>query len=60
LHENEVLGDTLIGHLLPYFFTRYMKNSGSFCMMDIIAPTIENDVAYHGPGNFERGCSFCM
>jgi hypothetical protein len=60
LHEDEILVDALIGHLLPYFLTKYMKNSGSFCMMEIIAPTIEKDVAYHGPGNFERGWSFCM
>jgi hypothetical protein len=25
-----------------------------------MAPTIEKDVAYHGPGNFERGCNVCM
>jgi hypothetical protein len=45
---------------LPYFLTRYAKNSGSFCFTDIMAPTIEKDVAYHGPGNFERGCNVCM
>lgn len=44
------------GDIHPYFFTKYMKNSGSFFFTEIMAPTTENDVAYHGPGNLESGC----
>jgi hypothetical protein len=40
---------------LPYFLTRYMKNSGSLCLTETNAPNSENDDAYHGPGKFDSG-----
>jgi hypothetical protein len=37
-----------------------MKNSGSLCTTETNAPKSENDDAYHGPGNFDRGCKVCI
>lgn len=55
MHEDEILQRLVHADLLPYFFTRYMKNSGSFCLTEMMAPTIEKEVAYQGPGNFDKG-----
>lgn len=43
-------------NILPYFLTRYKKKSGSLPLTDMIAPTSEKDVAYHGPGNPANEC----
>ena len=40
---------------LPYFFNKYMKNSGSLRLTEMIAPAMENEVTHHGPGNLDRG-----
>jgi hypothetical protein len=51
--EGRVLG--IDRNIPPYLFTRYMKNSGSFFLTEMIAPTMEKEVAYHGPGNLASG-----